>query len=828
MVSGLGVLSSASSARSRSAQAETMSPVPSRRWTADVIGMAWVLAAPLAMLLPALVHGLHIGPFDTLSLRGLSTQHNISFHRFNNDDQIDTMIPWTMLSWTQVHHGQLPLWNPYNGGGVPLAFNWQSAPFGLPNLIGYLVPLQYAYTVAVVVMLWIAGAGAYLLGRVLKLGVLASAMAGTAFELSGPITGWLGYPLTTVMAYAGFLFAFALLIIAGRHRVRDITLFALAFAGAVYGGQPEAMVVLVLALAIFLVITIPLRARSTTAARPIRRPVGDLVVATVAGGALAAPLALPGLQLAGLSVRQTASGTHALPLHELAYVIFQGYDGLPITGSYPFGQSLFYQETTAYVGVIAAVLAFVAIAVRRRRPEVVALAVMTAVMTGIAYIPAVSTALDRLPGVGGVNWWRSLLAMAFGFAILAGVGLEAVVHSPTDGRVWRWTGIGFAVAGVGLALLWLFDRGHLVPPLVMLRDRSFIWPVVDVAIGLLAALALAVADRHRKKGTHAHPIAGAPPPSETDPGPTDSAPSLAVGPVAAAETAHRAWGRPVGLWVGVVLLTFETLFLVVAGAPLISSSPQGLTTTPAEALLLRTVGKSTVGFGGPGFCANLGIVPELNDAYGLHELDIYDPIVPSAYYRAWKATTGVPGGFPEFNEFCPIVATAASARIWGVSYVLEPRGAAGPVGSSLVTKVGNEDLYRIAGAAQATLTPLSSTGQPPAVGAVGRPVAVVDPNPAKWTVATSGSRPQVLRLRLTDVPGWTATIDGRPLTLHRYAGVMLQVRVPPGRHTVELTYWPETFTLGLVLAACSLIGLIIANIVTTIRRRRRPARTVPD
>jgi hypothetical protein len=271
--------------------------------------------------------------------------------------------------------------------------------------------------------------------------------------------------------------------------------------------------------------------------------------------------------------------------------------------------------------------------------------------------------------------------------------------------------------------------------------------------------------------------------------------------------------------VGLALLAFQTLFLVVAGAPLVSSSPQGLTTTPAEALLQRTVGTSTVGFGGPGFCANLGIVPELNDSYGVHELDIYDPIMPSSYYRAWKATTGEAGGFPEFNEFCPIVTTAAAARIWGVSYVLEARGVAGPTGSVFVTRVGNEDLYRIPGVGQATLTAIPTSGRLPATGSPGTPVRVVTDNPGQWKVVTDASTPQVLRLRLTDVPGWKATIDGRPLALQSYAGVLLQARVPPGRHVIELTYWPDTFTLGLILAACSGAGLIIALVVSGRRRR---------
>jgi hypothetical protein len=762
----------------------------------DLIGVLWVLAAPVAMLAPALVHGLHIGPFDLLTQYGVQAKSGVILHRFDNVDQLDAMIPWTMLSWTEVHHGVLPLWNPYNGVGMPLAFNWQSAPFGVPNLISYLVPLQYAYTVSVLAMLMIAGTGAYLAGRVLKLGVLASAMAGAVFELSGPITGWLGFPLTTVMAWAGWLFALALLIIAGRHRVRDVALFAVVFACAIYGGQPEAMVVLVITLAIVLVIIIPLRARSATSPRPIVRPVGDLAVATVAGAALAAPLALPGLQLVSLSVRQAASGINALAAHEIAYVIFQGYDGLPIAGSYPFGGTYFYNQTAAYVGVIAVVLAVVAVGVRWRRPEVVALATATAAMLALTFVPGVASTLDKLPGVGGVNWLRSLMTMAFGFAVLAGVGLDALVRGAREARIRRWAGGGFLVAALGLASWWLFDRGHIVPGLVTLRDRSFIWPTVDVVVGLLVVTALCLAERRRRH--HPAPHGG---------------PSGARAP----------WVRA-GWWAGLTLLTFETVFLVIAGAPLVSSSPQGMTTSPAVATLQRAVGTSTVGFGGTRICQNLGILPNVNDVYGVHELGVYDPIIPKAYYSAWKDQTGQPGGIPAFNEFCPVVTTAAVARRWGVSYVLEPRGAPGPVGGVFDTRVGDEDLYRIPGAARATLTPVLRGGRLPSPTATGTPLAVVSTNPAKWNITTDASTPQVLRLRLTDVPGWKATVDGHPLALEQYSGIMLQAVVPAGRHLVQLSYWPSTFTLGLLLAAISATGLIVALVVDRTRRRRGPSK----
>ena len=84
----------------------------------------------------------------------------------------------------------------------------------------------------------------------------------------------------------------------------------------------------------------------------------------------------------------------------------------------------------------------------------------------------------------------------------------------------------------------------------------------------------------------------------------------------------------------------------------------------------------------------------------------------------------------------------------------------------------------------------------------------------------------MLRLRLTDEPGWHATIDGKPLGLETFARVMLQAHIPAGHHTVEIYYWPEAFSAGIFLAVVSALGLGIACVVesTCRRAKNRPLR----
>ena len=169
-----------------------------------MFGVAWLFAVAGAIMAPALSRGVHLGPYDLLSLYGV-TKPAVNPHNWTQGDLITLVIPWTKLAWTQVHHGQLPLWNPYSALGMPLAFNWQSGVFSVPTLISYLVPLPFAFDAQVIGTLVLAGTGVYVFGRVMHLGVMACAFGATVYELSGPVMGWLGWPQATTMAWAGWM-----------------------------------------------------------------------------------------------------------------------------------------------------------------------------------------------------------------------------------------------------------------------------------------------------------------------------------------------------------------------------------------------------------------------------------------------------------------------------------------------------------------------------------------------------------------------------------------------------------------------------------------------
>ncbi|HUO48633.1 MAG TPA: YfhO family protein [Acidimicrobiales bacterium] len=758
----------------------------------------------IAVLVPALRHGGAIGPYSALALFGPGARHGTAVHGYlQGGDQGFLFIPWTTLAWQQVHAGHLPLWNPYSALGMPLAFNWESAVFSPQAVLGYLVPLHLAYTASFVSSMVLAGTGVYVLCRTLRIGVLGAAMAGTVFELSGAFVSLLAWPVGGVMCWAGWLFAAAVWIVRGRHRLRSVCAFAVVLGCAGLAGQPEALLVLGMALAMFLAGGLAVQAWTQRARALPLRAVVDLAVASVAGAALFLPLALPGLQVAGASVRKKwqpvdgiaqsevfTPGHHvarALSFHDLSHVIFSRFDGFPVGGGAWFGDRAIYFDSAAYVGVVAITLAVMAIAVRRRSPVVVGFGVLVLGCAALAFFqPAVAVA-DAVPGLGGLLWNRALVPLGFGLAVLAGFGADLLVRRSAEPGVRRALAGATAALAVVVGAVWILGRGHLPTVAAQVRARSFAWPVVGLV--LLAASAVALSAVHRPRSRVSAPVRGR------------------TGAIAAA-----------------ALTITEALFLVTAGAPLWSADGPGLKPTPQDAALARAAGSSLVALGARDcvFPPALGFRPNLNVAYHVHELAVYDPMTPLAYFTSWTRQTGAPAGYLAPNIYCPAVTSVAQAHAYGVGLILEPAGTVGPPGTVFVGSVASQGMYRVPGAAAATLV---APGSSPS--AARTAVAVKHPGPSEWSLTAHASTPSVLRLRLADVPGWRATMDGRPLSLRGFDGIMLQASVPPGTHRIDLRYWPPAFSIGIALALCSVLGMTGASVWVAVRKRRTGGPVAP-
>ena len=121
-------------------------------------------------------------------------------------------------------------------------------------------------------------------------------------------------------------------------------------------------------------------------------------------------------------------------------------------------------------------------------------------------------------------------------------------------------------------------------------------------------------------------------------------------------------------------------------------------------------------------------------AYGVQELALYDPMIPSAYYSSWRAVSRESPGTADDSVYCPGIehsrAGPALRRLVRAGASRDCRDL-GAVSSTRrwETRISIGSLMRL----RATLTPLAVRRERlPADNAPGTPVEVTHPDPASW------------------------------------------------------------------------------------------------
>jgi hypothetical protein len=757
--------------------------LPAMVWT------TWVALVALALLAPALAHGAKLGSYDIGETFGLGSVPGVIPHNSLAGDQVQEMAPWTYLNWLEVHSGHLPLWNPYSGLGLPQLFDWQSAGFSLPMLVAYAFPLRFAYDIVVIMRLIICGTGVlFFCRRALGLDWTSAAFAATVAELSGSFSGWSGWPMAGVFCWLGWIAGAVLLILRGQNRFRWVLLLALAVGCSVYGGHPESLVIMAAVLAMFVIVAAVAEIRRR-GWRCVASATGSLVGAGVAGAALCAPLWLPGALTLRHTVQSGRSGYVPLPLHAAIDVALSGYFGYPTANSTYFGPADYY-EAAAFVGVLALMLAALAVAMRWRQPEVAAIGIVVVVLGLLAYSAQIADIVDRIPVVRLVGWTRGLIPLDLLLGVLAGIGLQSL-HSTTNARcaARRFTLIA-AVGSAAVLALAIHNFTYDLPGKEgSARDRSIEWAALQAIVALVVAAALVI-DRRRKSASRHTP----------------TRPML---------VSYMALG---------VLVATVVVFLLAGTPNLWSSNHTGSILTSSEATLRREAAGDRVGYGAcpsiSSFSPALGILPESNIEVGISELGIYDPILPVDYSATYAALTHTPAIKPTTGNFCPSLTTATIARHYGVSLILEAAGAPAPAGAVRDGSIDGEDVYKVPGSGIVTIEPAGTAADSPAAHQIRTSGA--DPEVVHFT--TDAAKTSTVYLHIGNFSGWTATIDGHPLRLRTWATIEMAATVPPGHHVITLHYDPKSFKAGEGLFALGVAGLLVAGAVVGIRGRMRSER----
>jgi hypothetical protein len=271
-------------------------PLPARVLLLFLLYVAVLLAPVLAgdaVLLPVDVLRIH-APYLQMAP---STPPAIFLQR----DLVHQIAPWELLVKRALAGGSWPLWNSWEGAGMPLMADPQAQAFQPLVALAYPFSIWTAAGVTAAAKLLSALIFSFLLCRRQGLGEPAAAAGATAFGLSGFVLLWLGWPLATCAALLpAVLYAIVRCDEVGARR--DFLLLALAAAALLLAGHPETLIYAAGFAALFLLDRCRRRWRERP---PVPRPcqgrqgrsalalLAPAVLAAALAAALAAPVLLP-------------------------------------------------------------------------------------------------------------------------------------------------------------------------------------------------------------------------------------------------------------------------------------------------------------------------------------------------------------------------------------------------------------------------------------------------------------------------------------------------------------------------------------------------------
>jgi hypothetical protein len=688
--------------------------------------------------------------------------------------------------------GEIPLWNPYNNGGLPFLADTQAAVFYPPRLLTIALSgsewtynaLQMEMTVHVLLytLLMYAFVRRLTMGRA---GSVAGAfVAAIVAGYGGFMTGY--PPLQLALLEAAIWLPLALLAVleATRDRFRWpwLALAGLALGLTWLAGHPQTGWFATYALVGYLawrVVTQRLGWRVFAVALAIT---GALTVG------LAAVALLPGLEYltrtarTGLSFDDKGGG---FPFHDVAQMFVPGVVSL---------------WSPLYAGITGLALAGIGLASRER--ERLFWGGLALVALGLSF-GARSALFHALYNVlPGLSYFRGQERVAYlisvSVAVLAGLGVCALA-SPSGSaflRRVRYAAAALAIVISGLALLifalWTGNRagyGGVIEPLAF--------------SALIAGLLLALLWRD--------------PPLK----------------------------RAAGAVLLVGLVVFE-LFSVNMGGPAYESQPADtqpiMQTPPLVSQILedtdgpfRIDGSHDLPEAGPYGSGNGGSLYAVQDIRGISPLFLRGPHriiergMPSEV--AWELF-GVRYVITPW-EVLPNTSAQIVARDYPDGQTLnlqrldDPRPFALLLADVVVVPDDEAAYALLADPEFDSRRTVILNAEP----AVLLPAAVPDDaratvtrfEPERITVEVESSAGAVLSLALVDYPGWRARLNDESIATLRAYGALTAVSIPAGTHTLTLTYSPWTYHVGAILSLVTWAGLAILGLLLIVTRRKRHA-----
>lgn len=415
------------------------------------------------------------------------------------NDSIDSVVSGHHLFGEGLRQGDVPLWNPYSGGGAPYAGAPAMGDWSPLNLAYVIVPLFYATAVAKVLEMVTAAGLTFLFTRSLRLSRPAALTAGVLYAGSGYQMAWTNWPQSQVAALVPGVF-WGIERILQKRTWSSCSVLAIVTGAMLVGGYPGVVLYTALAAAVYTVVRLATMRHPTRGWR--RGSVARLAVGLLMALILAAPLLLAFRQHADTVDLTYRNETAGQSLDGLTALTMVAHDvlGTPQASSY-FGPRNII-ETEVFVGLVPVLFLLIGMSRVVRDPMErsarLGLIASGGVFAGVLYgLPVVGTVVGWLPLVSSNVVARGRAVLPLLVIVGAAFGFDAVLSWADERRpsvslslsrlaIWAAGAAVMAFLALGQYRDWTSSKG--VPSLVgtSLRLPLALTVVAAAGVGLAA------------------------------------------------------------------------------------------------------------------------------------------------------------------------------------------------------------------------------------------------------------------------------------------------------------------------------------------------------
>lgn len=757
---------------------------------------------------------------------------------YSEDDTVTYYLPLAQRIDAMLDEGRLPLWTPYVFGGHPLFADSESAVLYPPNFLAWLLLSPEAAVAATrILRFWLASTFAYAFARSAGLSRPGSALAGLVFGFGSFMVGQIHHKnLADAAAWlpAVLWCTERALRSEGMARRRWWLLGALALGLQLTTIHVNPVLMTLMLLGAYLVARLAFLSPRPAGAETLRGALGvgagGLAAIGLGGVGMAAMQLLPLYQLSTFSFRGHAvdwsfANAFNFPPANVLTLLLPYFFREPASGIY--WSPWFRWNTTLYVGIVPLFFALAAVRTPRRGWAAFFGAI---VVVGLWLALGASAPLNLFDVVRSLPILSStrvpsrfLFFVVFGLAVLAGLGLDALVGLLARGAGRRMACLLAAAALLPVALVAAAHRW--VPGQRPLVEQYLLQPYARQAGGNITLTH--VGDTFQALLASLDPATGW------------TARTL----VALCATALLVVGLALlpraraALQVALLLVAAADLVLfgrdfhprlpfagVLAGGPAVDflAAHNGLHRVATSFDVWETAPNRLV----PNRIADANgyssLLPDRHRAYMAAAMRLDNRLLDLMGVRYLvQRRANVPARLqserPVFQDsevaiFERPTALPRALVVGMASYATDPTAAL-----DAMTRPGFDPTRLAVVEDRAALGALDQSADP--LEPPGR-AEVASYSAERVVVRASAVRPSLLVLADTYYPGWRAFVDGREAPIYRADYLFRGVPLPPGDHTIRFVFQPSIVEVGAGVSLGTL-ALVLAGLGSTFAWVRR-------